>query len=142
MIYTKKTKLAMNIAYKAHMNEFDHADVPYIYHPIHVAEKMTDEISTIIALLHDVVEDTDVTFEELSKYFDKEIINILKIITKHKNESYIEYIKRVKTNKIATKVKIEDIKHNKDLTRLDNVSEVDVLRIKKYDEALSYLLED
>jgi len=65
MVNTELTRKAMNIAYNAHMNQFDKAGVPYIYHPIHLAEQMNSEIECIVALLHDVVEDTEVTLEQL-----------------------------------------------------------------------------
>ena len=79
MINTKLTRKAMIIAYNAHKNQVDRAGVPYIYHPIHLAEQMDTETECIVALLHDVVEDTDVTFANLEKYFSKEIIDILKV---------------------------------------------------------------
>ena len=69
MVNTKLTRKAMNIAYNAHMNQFDKAGVPYIYHPIHLAEQMDSETECIVALLHDVVEDTEVTLEQLEKEF-------------------------------------------------------------------------
>ena len=69
MINTKLTRKAMNIAYNAHINQLDKAGVPYIYHPIHLAEQMDTEIECIVALLHDVVEDTNVTFEQLENEF-------------------------------------------------------------------------
>lgn len=74
MIYTKLTRKAMNIAYNAHINQYDKTGVPYIYHPIHIAEQMDTEIECIVALLHDVVEDTDVTFEILENEFSREVI--------------------------------------------------------------------
>ena len=122
MINTKLTRLASKIAYKAHEGQTDKAGVPYIFHPIHIAEQMDTEASCIVALLHDVVEDSDITIDYLSKYFSEEIMVALKILTKSETDDYIEYIKRVKTNKLATKVKLKDLEHNKDLTRLDIVN--------------------
>ena len=72
MIYTPLTRKAMRIAYEAHHGQFDETGVPYVFHPFHVAEQMTDEITTCMALLHDVVEDTDVTFEDLEREFPGE----------------------------------------------------------------------
>lgn len=141
MINTKLTRIAMKIAYEAHKDQVDKAGVPYIYHPIHVAENMDDEISTICALLHDVVEDTNVSFDDLSKYFSNDIISVLKLLTKDKNIDYMEYIKNIKTNSIATKVKIADLKHNSDESRLDIITEKDIIRNEKYQKALSYLME-
>lgn len=86
----------MIIAHNAHMHQFDKAGVPYIFHPIHLAEQMDTETECIIALLHDVVEDTEVTFEQLEKEFSKEIIGILKLLTRDKSIDYMEYKKNKK----------------------------------------------
>ena len=139
MINTKLTRKAMIIAYEAHKNQVDKSGVPYIYHPIHVAEQMDTENECIIALLHDVVEDTNVTFKQLEEVFSKEIIDILKLLTREENIEYDEYIKRIKNNSIACKVKIADLTHNLDETRLDFVTEVDVKRNEKYKKALQIL---
>ena len=139
MINTKLTRKAMIIAYEAHKNQVDKSGVPYIYHPIHVAEQMDTENECIIALLHDVVEDTNVTFKQLEEVFSKEIIDILKLLTREENIEYDEYIKRIKNNSIACKVKIADLPHNLDKTRLDFVTEVDVKRNEKYKKALQIL---
>ena len=139
MINTKLTRKAMIIAYEAHKNQVDKSGVPYIYHPIHVAEQMDTENECIIALLHDVVEDTNVTFKQLEEVFSKEIIDILKLLTREENIEYDEYIKRIKNNAIACKVKIADLTHNLDKTRLDFVTEVDVKRNEKYKKALQIL---
>ena len=139
MINTKLTRKAMIIAYEAHKNQVDKSGVPYIYHPIHVAEQMDTENECIIALLHDVVEDINVTFKQLEEVFSKEIIDILKLLTREENIEYDEYIKRIKNNSIACKVKIADLTHNLDKTRLDFVTEVDVKRNEKYKKALQIL---
>lgn len=139
MINTKLTRKAMIIAYEAHKNQVDKSGVPYIYHPIHVAEQMNTENECIIALLHDVVEDTNVTFKQLEEVFSKEIIDILKLLTREENIEYDEYIKRIKNKSIACKVKIADLTHNLDKTRLDFVTEVDVKRNEKYKKALQIL---
>lgn len=139
MINTKLTRKAMVIAYNAHANQFDKAGVPYIFHPIHLAEQMDTEIECIIALLHDVVEDTKVTFEQLEKEFSKEIIEILKLLTHDKETDYMEYVKIIKENPIAKKVKIADIIHNADETRLETITENDILRREKYQKALEIL---
>lgn len=139
MINTKLTRKAMLIAYNAHQNQFDKANIPYIYHPIHIAEQMDTELECIVALLHDVVEDTDITLNDLEKEFPKEVIDLLKILTHDKKIDYIEYIKKVKTNPIATKIKIADLKHNSDITRLENITTTDLKRIEKYKKALEIL---
>ena len=139
MINTKLTKKAMIIAYNAHMNQIDRAGVPYIYHPIHLAEQMDTEIECIVALLHDVVEDTDVTFEQLKKEFSGEVIEVLRLLTHDKNTDYMEYIMKLKKNPIAKKIKIADIKHNLDETRLEKVTLKDIARRNKYKKALEIL---
>ena len=139
MINTKLTRLASKIAYKAHEGQADKAGVPYIFHPIHIAEQMDSEESCVVALLHDVIEDSDITLEILSKYFNDDIIAALRVLTKKENDDYVMYIKRVKTNKLAAKVKIKDLEHNRDLTRLDEVTDKDRKRSMKYWEAIRYL---
>ena len=139
MINTKLTRLASKIAYKAHDGQTDKAGVPYIFHPIHIAEQMDSEESCVVALLHDVIEDSDITLEILNKYFNDDIITALRVLTKKENDDYVMYIKRVKTNKLATKVKIKDLEHNRDLTRLDEVTDKDKKRSMKYWEAIRYL---
>ena len=139
MINTKLTRLASKIAYKAHEGQTDKAGVPYIFHPIHIAEQMDSEESCVVALLHDVIEDSNITLEILSKYFNDDIITALRVLTKKENEDYVMYIKRVKTNKLATKVKIKDLEHNRDLTRLNEVTDKDRKRSMKYWEAIRYL---
>lgn len=141
MVNTKLTRKAMIIAYNAHMGQVDKAFVPYIFHPIHVAEQMDDEITCIVALLHDVVEDTEVTFTDLEKEFSKEIVDILRLLTHDKNTDYMEYIEKIKSNKMATKVKIADIKHNMDKSRLDVIDEKTLIREEKYKKALEVLEE-
>lgn len=140
MIYTKLTKQAMKVAFEAHKEQTDKAGLPYIYHPICVAEKMDDEVSTCVALLHDVVEDSTVTFEELRELgFTEEMINVLTLLTHSDEEPYMRYIERIKENPIATKVKLADLAHNSDLSRLDQIDEDAEKRYKKYCEAIELL---
>ncbi len=144
MFYTPLTKKAMQIAYKAHHNQVDKSGVPYIFHPFHLAEQMTDEYSVCAALLHDVAEDTSVTLEELSKDFPSEVIEALKLLTHAENTDYFDYVRAIRDNPIATAVKLADLKHNSDETRLDgvNISEeqLDYWR-DKYSRAYKILTE-
>ena len=117
MIYTELTVKASRIAYEAHRDQYDKIGMPYIFHPIHLAEQMDDEISVCVALLHDVVDDTDVTFEELAGEFPAEVIEVLKLLTHEKDEDYLEYIRRLKVNPTARKVKKADMMHNSDESR-------------------------
>lgn len=142
MINTQLTRKAMLVAYNAHIKQFDKAGVPYIYHPIHLAEQMDTEIECIVALLHDVVEDTSVTFEMLERDFPKEVIEALKLLTHNKTIEYMDYIKNLKENSIARKIKIADLIHNSDETRLETITIKDIERINKYRQALEYLKEN
>ena len=99
MIYTELTKKAMIIAYNAHKDVYDKGGMPYILHPILIADKMVTEETTVAAILHDVVEDTNLTFDDLKKEgIPDNILEALKCLTKNKNEDYMDYINRVKTN--------------------------------------------
>lgn len=117
MIYTEMTIKAMKIAYDAHEGQLDYNGVPYIFHPYHLAEQMDDEISCTAALLHDVVEDTSLTFEDLAKTFPEEVMEVVKLLTHDENDNYFDYVRKIKINPIARKVKLEDLKHNSNTTR-------------------------
>lgn len=145
MIYTELTREAMKIAYDAHQGQFDKSGVPYVFHPIHVAEQMCDEYSTCVALLHDVVEDTDVSLEDLAKQFPQEIVEAVGLLTHSKNTPYEEYLRKVKENPIAKAVKLADIAHNTDFSRLpdtpENWDKISHLR-DKYTNAVSILMKE
>jgi len=145
MIYTELTNKALKIAYDAHHGQVDKGGIPYIFHPYHLAEQMDDEISTCAALLHDVVEDTDITFEDLEKDFPPAVIEVLKLLTHADDEDYYVYVRRLKDNPIAKKIKLADIAHNSDQSRLvgtdmDNLETKEYFR-KKYSKAIEILNE-
>lgn len=140
MIYTDNTKKAINLMYKYHNGQLDKSGLPYVFHPFTVAFNMKDEETCIVALLHDIVEDTPCTFEELESMFSNEIVNAIKLMTHNPKEDYFTYIDRISTNRIASLVKISDLKHNSDESRLNNVTEKDIKRIEKYKKALEILL--
>ena len=132
MIYTALTKKALRISFNAHKNQLDKSGMPYVYHPFHVAEQMKDEYSTCVALLHDVVEDTDITLDELkSNGFPDEVIEALSLMTHSDDVPYLDYIRALKDNPLARKVKMADLAHNSDLSRLDVVDEKAVERVTK-----------
>lgn len=140
MLYTPLTKKAIKICYEKHKNQFDKSGLPYVFHPWHVAEQMDDENSTIVALLHDVVEDTNMTLDDLKKNgFNNEIIGALKCLTHEKGVAYSDYIKIISMNEVATKVKLADLEHNMDISRIDNISKSDIERLKKYEESHAFL---
>jgi len=117
MIYTPLTSKAMCIAYEAHHGQVDKSGVPYIFHPIHLAEAMEDEISCCVALLHDTVEDTDVTLEQLRGAFPAEVVDAVALLTHEAGINYFDYVRRIRDNPIARRVKLADLAHNSDQTR-------------------------
>lgn len=117
MIYTPLTNLAMKIAYQAHHGQVDKCGIPYIFHPIHLAEQMEDEISCCAALLHDVVEDTQVTMEELAAQFPEEVIRALTLLTHGDGQDYFDYIRSIQGDPVALRVKLADLAHNGDQSR-------------------------
>ena len=140
MIYTNLTKKALKLCFEAHKEQVDKSGMPYVFHPFHLAEQMTDETTTVVALLHDVVEDTELTFDDLEKQgFGEEIISALKLLTHNDDTPYMDYVAKIKNNKIATAVKLADLKHNSDLTRLDIVDEKALKRKEKYEKAIEFL---
>ena len=118
MIYTKLTNKAMKIAYDAHHGQLDKSGMPYVFHPYHLAEQMTDEITVCVALLHDVMEDTDITYEQLACEFPSEVMEALKLLTHDKNTDYFDYVRAIKSNPYAKAVKLADLAHNSDQTRM------------------------
>ena len=145
MIYTPLTGKAMKLAYKAHHGQFDYNGIPYIFHPIHLAEQMDDEISCCAALLHDVVEDTDITMEELSREFPPEVIDAVKLLTHDDATPYYDYIRAIKENPTARKIKLADIAHNSDQTRCvgSDLTEEKLAHWRsKYEKATKILTED
>ena len=144
MIYTHLTNKAMRIAYQAHHGQLDYNGIPYIFHPIHLAEQMDDEISCCVALLHDVVEDTDITLEDLAQKFPEEVIEALKLLTHEDGTDYFDYVRAIRENPIAKKVKLADLNHNSDQSRCigSGLSEVQLARWKqKYQRAREILVE-
>lgn len=137
---TDKEKIAYEIAYKAHKGQYDKAGVEYINHPLTVASYCKTEDERIVALLHDVVEDTNVTLDDLSKIFDKEIIDALRLLSHTDDTPYLEYVARIKENNLAKAVKIADLTHNMDMSRFKNLTKWDYDRVEnKYKPAMELL---
>lgn len=131
------------LCFDSHKDQVDKTGLPYVFHPFHLAEQMDDEISTVCALLHDVVEDTDTTFDELSEMgFPNEVIDVLKLLTHAPEVEYMEYVEKISENPTATKVKIADLMHNSDLSRMDTVDEWAIKRTEKYKNALKLLQKE
>lgn len=141
MIYTEKTKHAIKLCFKAHAGQFDKSGIPYAHHPLHLAEQMEDEDSTIVALLHDVVEDTKYSLKDVKGMgFGDNVIEALELLTHDPEVPYMEYIREISTNLLAMKVKLADLEHNSDVSRLNHApTETDLRRIEKYKQAMAYL---
>lgn len=140
MIYTEMTNKAMVLAYEAHQGQYDKSGLPYVFHPFHLAEQMDTEEAVTAALLHDVVEDTDYTLEDLrSMGFPDTVTDALALLTHDPSVPYMEYVERLKSNPIARSVKLADLTHNSDLSRLPVVTEKDLERVEKYRKAIKLL---
>ena len=144
MIYTPLTNTAMRIAYQAHHGQLDYNGIPYIFHPIHLAESMDDEISCCVALLHDTVEDTALTIADLKAVFPPEVTDAVALLTHSNGTDYFDYVRAIKDNPIARKVKLADLAHNSDQSRCmgSDLSEERKLKWKeKYEIAAKILTE-
>lgn len=134
MIYTPLTNKALRLAYAAHQGQTDKSGQPYIFHPYHLAEQMTDEISTCAALLHDVVEDTSVTIDELEQEFPREVTEVVRLLTHEKGTDYFDYVRAIRRNPLAVKIKLADLAHNSDETRFAGCDEIPTQQLMKWRE--------
>ena len=145
MIYTELTIKAMKIAYAAHHGQVDKAGVPYVFHPLHLAEQMEDEVSCCAALLHDTVEDTSVTLEQLAAEFPDEVVEAVRLLTHESGADYYEYVRAIRGNPVAMKVKLADLDHNTDQSRFAGVAVPEGMLgyfRDKYAKARAILLEE
>lgn len=144
MIYTDLTKKAMKLCFDAHKSQTDKSGVPYVFHPFHVAEQTTSEEAAAVALLHDVVEDTQYTLSDISAMgFPKSVTDALALMTHDKSVPYMEYVAKIRENKTAREVKLADLEHNSDVSRLDGELTVkDLRRLAKYRIAKAVLSDD
>lgn len=149
MVYTPLTNKALVFAYNAHHGQLDYNGIPFIFHPLHLAEQMDDEISCCAAILHDVVEDTDYTLADLRKEFPEEVVEAVALLThddtaEYNTTDYFDYIRRIKTHPIAKKVKLADIAHNSDQSRCTGAGLPEEKLLywqQKYQKALAILME-
>lgn len=134
-------EFALELAKRLHEGQVDKAGEAYINHPLKVAEYVEneEEIVRVVAVLHDTVEDTPMTVELIRVLFGNEVGNAIESLTKKPGEEYMEYIQRVKKNQIAAKVKLADLRHNSELSRLSEVTEKDIMRVEKYKKAMEIL---
>jgi hypothetical protein len=142
VIYTNLTRTAMTIACRAHQGQLDKAGYPYIHHPLHVAEQMTEEYTCATALLHDVMEDTPITAEQLrAAGIPDPVVEALTLLCHDPDVPYLDYVRRLKDNPIARAVKLADLGHNSDVSRLDSVTPRDEMRLERYRRAMALLEE-
>ena len=132
--------IALSIAKKAHAGQVDKAGIDYIQHPLYVASQVKTEQEKAVALLHDVLEDSDITAADLLAYgLSNEVVTAVQTLTKKKGQSYQDYLEKVKSNDLARVVKLADLKHNSDLSRLKSITNTDYERVEKYKNAIRYL---
>ena len=142
MIYTPMTKAALRLCFDAHKDQVDKSGLPYVFHPFHLAEQMRTEDEVCVALLHDVIEDTDYTIDDIrSAGMPKPVIDALLLLTHDSAVPYMDYVASLADNELARAVKMADLRHNSDASRLDVPTERDMKRIAKYKAAYDLLLE-
>ena len=133
---------AKELATLHHKGQTDKAGKPYIQHPLRLMEAVNSTNEKIVAVLHDIVEDTDISFEDLrDEGFSQTIIEALRCVTKLDGENYEDFIERISHNRLAITVKLADLEDNMDLSRLPKVTETDLERVEKYKRAKKYLLD-
>ena len=143
LLYTPLTKKALKIAFDAHRNQLDKSGIPYVVHPLHLAEQMETEEEICTALLHDVVEDSPYTLQDMqAEGFPDAVLQALELLTRQPEVPYLDYVVRLRKNPIARKVKLADLAHNSDLARLDRVTDRDRRRVLQYRMAQAILAED
>ncbi len=132
---------AISLAATAHQGQVDKAGAPYILHPLRMMLTLSNLEDRIVAILHDVVEDTEWTLEGLrAEGFGDAVIDAIEAVTKREGESYEDFIQRSAANAIGRRVKLADLRDNSDLSRLATVTGKDRVRLDKYRRAIEALL--
>ena len=140
MNYNELYAKALRIAKRAHAGQKDKAGQDYITHPIRVAERCDDPRAKIVALLHDTIEDSNVTADYLRKEgFREEIVEAVLAVTRREGEDYDDYVRRAAQNELSRMVKRADLEDNMDIRRLPELTDRDVERLRKYLRAWRYL---
>ncbi|WP_343002065.1 GTP pyrophosphokinase [Intestinibacter bartlettii] len=141
--YNEQFQIALELAVEKHKNQTDKAGNPYILHPLHVMENVNSKDGKIVAILHDIIEDTDITEDYLLKIgLSKRIVDAVVALTRSEDIDYQEYIKNLGSNPLAKEVKLADLEHNMDLKRLPTLEEKDLERNRKYQIAYHYLINN
>ena len=139
MLYTPKIIECLRFVEEFHHERYDKIGAPYILHPVFVADQMDTEDETIVALLHDVVEDTPITLDDLrDKGYSDEIVVAIDALTRRTGETYSAYIERLSNNKLARRVKIADLRHNLQPERVAMFGNTSL--VKRYQKALRMLI--
>lgn len=132
---------AIELAVKAHQNQTDKGGQPYIFHPLRVMTRLDTEAEQIVGVLHDVVEDSSISIENLKELgFGQEITTALRLLTRKKDADYQNYIRAIANNPLALSVKLEDLKDNMRIERIPNPQAEDYARLEKYRKAFHYLI--
>ncbi len=140
MLFTPMTRKAMSLAYNAHLGQTDISGVPYILHPARVAAAFETEAEACVAWLHDVVEDTDMTLQDIRLAgYGAVICDALELLTHDKSVPYMDYIASIAENPVAKAVKLADLSDNMDTSRLISIGEEDIERLEKYRRAFEFL---
>ncbi len=140
LLYTPLTKKALKLCFDAHRDQTDKSGMPYVFHPFHLAGQMLDEDTTVVALLHDVVEDSSYTLEDLRRLgFPEQVLEAIALMTHDPAEPYLSYVARIRDNPIARTVKLADLRHNSDVSRLDTVDDRARERLARYQKAIAIL---
>ncbi len=141
--YTDRTKQALQICFDAHKGQLDKSGMPYALHPIHLAEQMETEDEICTALLHDVIEDTDYTEDDLRKAgISETVLEALRLLTHGHGTPYMDYVIGTRSNPLARKIKQADLLHNSDIARLDHPTIYDLRQRRKYRMAQAILEDD
>ena len=141
--YNEQFQIALELAVEKHKNQTDKAGNPYILHPLNVMENLNSKEGKIVAILHDIIEDTDITEDYLLKIgLSKRIVDAVVALTRSEDMDYQEYIKNLSSNPLAKEVKLADLEHNMDLKRLPTLEEKDLERNRKYQIAYHYLINN
>ncbi len=133
---------AIQLALQAHRGALQKNGQPYILHPLTLMTRFHDEAAQMVAVLHDVVEDTPITLDDLViRGYSAEVVNAVEALTCQPDESYTAFIERISKNALATRVKLADLEHNMDIRRLPSVTEHDLSRLEQYRQAWFFLQE-
>lgn len=140
MIYTPMTKAALKLCFDAHKDQVDKSGLPYVFHPFHLAEQMDSEEAVCVALLHDVMEDTDATADDIrAAGMSDAVVDALLLMTHDSAVEYMDYVRALSSNDLAREVKMADLRHNMDRSRIDHPTAKDEARWEKYASALALL---